>query len=66
MSATTEYRPEQCPDCGADRERVWLVKTAVAKGVTVPRGWRVEHRSASWKTIAAPTRDTTLCLCDAP
>ena len=64
--ATSEYRPERCGECGDERQREWLVKT-IAKGVTVPRGWRVESRSPEfWKTVAAPTRWTTLCACDAP
>lgn len=61
----SEWRPEQCPDCGAERERWWSVKT-ITKGTAVPRGYRVERRGASWNTVAAPTRDVTLCLCDAP
>lgn len=60
----TEWRSEVCDDCNGDREREWKVKT-VTKTFTVPKGWRVESRLGVHKTIAAPTRWTTLCECDA-
>jgi hypothetical protein len=52
----TEYRPETCPDCGAERERQWTLST-VATGKTQPGG-------GSWKTVAKPTRWVTACDCD--
>jgi hypothetical protein len=58
-----EWREETCEDCGAERERSWSVRE-IAKGLPVPKGYRVEHRGASWKRAAAPTTTTTLCLCD--
>ena len=59
-----EWREERCDDCGAAFERTWSVRD-IPKGVPVPKGAHVEHRGASWKRVASPTRDTTLCLCDA-
>jgi hypothetical protein len=63
----TENRPETCDDCGDTIDREWRVQT-LGKGVALPKGYRVEKRSQSgdWRTIAAPTHWTTLCLCDAP
>ena len=61
---TKETRPETCPDCNAERDREWLTRD-IFKGVAVPQGWRVEKRWASGtRSIAAPTRWVTLCLCD--
>lgn len=55
---------ETCGDCGAKRERSWIVREA-PKGLPVPAGFEVEHRGASWKRVARPTATTTLCMCDA-
>ncbi len=60
-----EIRPEICRDCGATRDRDWVVKH-VAKGTPVPRGFRVVKRGGAWTTVTAPTRFTSLCLCDTP
>ena len=61
----TENRSETCDECADTVDREWRVQT-LGKGVQVPAGWRVEKRAGDWRTIAAPTRWTTLCLCDAP
>ncbi|MFD4397243.1 hypothetical protein [Kitasatospora sp. NPDC058478] len=47
----TEWRTETCNDCGFDFERCWVI--------TAP-----SHAAESTRT-AKPTRDTTLCMCDA-
>jgi hypothetical protein len=49
-----EWRTERCPDCGADRERCWLVTSKAVGG-----------KGGSWKTVATPTKWTSLCDCDA-
>jgi hypothetical protein len=64
----TETRGETCPECGDRIDREWSVQV-IAKGTPVPKGWRVQPRRGAgdaWRTIAAPTRWATLCLCDAP
>jgi hypothetical protein len=60
----TEWREETCGECGATRERVWIVKTHKV-GVPVPPGYRVEKRGKTWSRIAGRTRDVSLCMCDA-
>jgi hypothetical protein len=55
---------EECPDCGATRERE-CEQRDVPNGLPVPKGWRLVKRHASWKTIQRRTRFTTLCDCDA-
>lgn len=58
---------ETCDDCGDERDRVWVVKT-ISKGAPVPTGWRLQGRpeTPSWRRVERPTRDVTLCACDAP
>jgi hypothetical protein len=60
-----ESREETCDECGWTCDREWRVRT-LSKGTPVPRGYRVEKRAGDWKTVAAPTRMTTLCGCDVP
>lgn len=61
----SEWREERCEDCGATRERRWVVRTHMPHAA-MPAGFHVEsHRSgASWNTIAGPTADVSGCLCD--
>lgn len=61
----SEWREETCDDCGAKRERRWIVRTHKTR-TAVPAGFRVQlHRSNSgWNTIAGPTSDVSLCDCD--
>lgn len=61
----TEWRAEICDECGETREREH-VTDLVTSASPVPRGWRVDSRRGSWKTLVRRTRFTTLCLCDAP
>jgi hypothetical protein len=65
----SEQRSEVCADCGADRDREWLTGIK-GKGEPMPKGWRrVEPQPqplSTWVSIEAPTRWTSLCLCDAP
>ena len=58
-----EDRVETCPDCQAPREREWIVRDMDARA-TAPTGFRVERRRGGTKRVAAPTKWTTLCLCD--
>lgn len=60
-----ESRAEICPDCRETRDRDWIVRS-ITRGAPIPPGFRVLKRIGAWKTIARPTRSTTLCLCDAP
>lgn len=59
----TELREEKCPDCRETVERDWIVRSIPA-GVEVPHGFRVEGRSGSHRTIAAPTRWVSVCACN--
>lgn len=59
----TEWRDETCSQCGAEREREWSVRSIPAR-LEVPKRYRVESRRGGHKTIAAPTRWTTICECD--
>lgn len=59
----SEWREERCKDCGATFERRWIIQTHKI-GTPVPKGYRTEHRGQSWTTIAGPTADASLCMCD--
>lgn len=62
-AAAEEFRPETCPDCGAVRERAWLVQFIRAGG-PLPQGWRRSRGRGGRRTMWRPTRFVTLCLCD--
>lgn len=60
---SSEWREERCEECGETFERRWVTKTHKI-GAPIPPGYRTERRGNSWSTIAAPTSDASLCLCD--
>jgi hypothetical protein len=60
-----EDRTEECPDCGAEREREWHVRDIDARAAT-PHGWHVERTRGGTKRVVRRTGWVTVCLCDAP
>jgi hypothetical protein len=65
VTVSSEWREERCEECGAGRERRWIVRIHKTR-TAVPAGFHVQsHRSnSSWSTIAGLTSDVSLCDCD--